>query len=100
MRKMLLSVVVLLGAACANKTNAPAPGQAVATEAAPQAVIQAAPAATAEPPKGEQKPDEAMRPVAKPRKARRTVNVARTTQQKPAQPKLPVTENMRKDGPG
>ncbi len=106
MRKMLLAVV-LVGAACADKTRS-AGGQAVVTaaepQAAPQAAAQAEPPAPVEAPKAEQKVEEPRRALAKPQRARKTASVARTTQpataQRTAPQKLPATEAMRRDGPG
>lgn len=107
MRKMLLAVV-LVGAACADKTRSSGPGQAIVTaaepQAAPQAAAQAEPPAPAEPTKAEQKSDEPRRALAKPQRARKTASVARTAQPATAQrttpQKLPATEAMRRDGPG
>lgn len=107
MRKMLLAVV-LVGAACADKTRSAGVGQTVVTaaepQAAPQAAAQAEPPAPVEAPKAEQKVEEPRRALAKPQRARKTASVARTTQpataQRTAPQKLPATEAMRRDGPG
>jgi hypothetical protein len=96
MRKMLLAVATLLVAACANRTSSPAADQAVPTAAAAQAV----PAVPAARPKAEQKAGESMKVAANSKKTTKIVNVAKTTQQKVTQQKSPVTENVRKDGPG
>jgi hypothetical protein len=93
MRTMLLSVAALISAACMNKAS-PHAADRVPTAAA----AQAAPAAPAA--KADRQAEEPMKVEANVKKTSRLVKVAKTTQQKATQQKVPVTEGLRKDGPG
>jgi hypothetical protein len=101
MPKLLLAVATISIAACVSKTGSPAEEHSVAIPAA----AQAAPAAPTEPPRAAQKDHESIQAATNTKKAKMMVNVAKTTQQKSApqetiQQKFPVTERVRKDGPG
>jgi hypothetical protein len=96
MRKTLVAVAALIGTACVNKAGSPAADRPVPIAAA----TQAAPAKPAETPHVEQKAHPSMRVEANTKKTSTKVKVAKTARQESTQQKSPVSEGIRKEGPG
>jgi len=97
MRKVLVSVIALLGTACGSKPSSPAANHPVSTAAETEAAAPAAPSAA---PPVEQKTAQPAKAAANTKKTVRNVHVAKTAPRETTPQKLPVSEGVRRDGPG
>jgi hypothetical protein len=97
MRKALVSVIALLATACGNKPSSPAANHPVATAAATEAAAPATPSAA---PAVEQTTTPPAKAAANTKKTVRNVHVAKTAPRETTPQKLPVSEGVRRDGPG
>jgi hypothetical protein len=95
MRKALVSVIALLATACGNKPGSPAANHPVSTAAATEAAAPATP--SAEPPVEHKTTPPA---AATTKRTVRNVHVAKTAPHETTPQKLPVSEGVRRDGPG